>query len=179
MPQERGAGAPARAGDIEGRAPMTGPAARITTDAEWTDTLEVPIEASRPHIPPQDYLARSVGTDTFERRGWGRRLVLWFDVYAGDPLIDDPRILARLPLYCRLPNGGRPIKATSKLGRVLQFVEPRRGRLSRVSLRALKHRLWVVRVRDVRTGVSPGGGQRPLAPPQVYSVIDDVLEHRA
>ena len=149
--------------------------------AAWPDSLNVPIEPSRPRIAPGVYVARSVRAEKFELRGWGRRFVLWFDVFERDPLDSATRTLARVPAYFRLPIG-RPLRATSKLARVLDLVDRRSRRLDRIPLRVLRDRLWRVEVRDVVTTSEKnrdGSGNRPLQQSQQYSVVSEILEHLA
>jgi hypothetical protein len=150
-------------------------------DDAWPD-LAISLEPTPPRIDPGIYFARSIAYDRFELRRWGRRLVIAFEIYDRNPLDDtDAAILATLRGYFRLPDGGRPLRPSSKLGRVYAILGTRPKRLDRIPLNVLRHRLWSVRVRDVLVSSEPdrlgSGGQRPLHARQRYSIVDDIVEH--
>ena len=146
-------------------------------DQDWPDLTAI-AEPKRPHLEPGIYLARSVRLETFERKGWRRRLVLVFEIHG---VVPPSPVLAELPMYLTLGDGRRPtVAATSKLGRLLDLLgdaDPRRSARAsgRLALRALRHRLWRVVVEDVVVDRD----QRPLHPSQVYSVVKNVVEHLA
>jgi hypothetical protein len=157
----------------------------VEADEEAWPDLAVPVEPSLPRLEPGDYVARSVSVDRFELHRWGRRLVVWFEIYSASPDRPGSTRLARLPSYFRLPDGRRALKPTAKLARLFDLLGPRPKRLDRLPLNQLRHRLWLVRVRDVqvcgeRNDVATDrGGQRPLHQRQFYSVVAAVLEHLA
>lgn len=108
-----------------------------------------------------------------------RCLMLHFDVYAGS--FETGQILARLPMFFRLPPAGCPLRPTTKLARLFDLLSPRRTRRDRLPLDALRNKLWRVEVGDVRTGAEHNehGEPRPLHEHQRYSVIRAVLERLA
>jgi hypothetical protein len=149
-----------------------------------------PLEASRPRVEPGFYQARSVKVTAFNHEKWGRRLLLWFELFvkgeAGHgeapmrwPAPDGP--VLQLPMYLKLPEPGRPLLATSKLARIFDLLGTRPVRLDRLPLKALKGRLWSVQVVDVRVSGErnydeKAEGQQPLNPRQYYSVVKVIKE---
>jgi hypothetical protein len=127
---------------------------------------------------PGPYEARSADLTTFTafRR---RSLVLYFDLYRG--LAEHGIVLARVPMFFRLPSAGRPLRPTSKLARVFDLLAPRTRRLDRLPLETLRGKLWRVEVGDVRTSAdhTAAGEPRPLHEQQRYSVVRAVLERLA
>jgi hypothetical protein len=141
-----------------------------STEEVWPD-LPVTLEPPRPRIEPGVYF------DRFERRGWGRKLILHFEIYDRNPLetlaSGEARVLATLPAYFPLPAPGRPVPATSQLGRLYALLGTTLPRRDRLPLRVLRHRLWSVQVRDVRAD----SRQQPLHRRQWHSLVGDVVEH--
>jgi hypothetical protein len=131
---------------------------------EWQD-VQVIVPQPMPRIAPGVYEAVSVGLKRFE--AFKRPvLMIRFDVFEGD-MTDGVR-LARLPWHCAWKTRPAP---TSKLGRLLCLVgmPPSRGRA--VNLRGLAHKLFRVRVDDVKQDAQ----RRPLTPETTYSVVVDVV----
>lgn len=143
----------------------------------WPD-LRVVLEAPRPRIAPGLYEARSVDLKTFSvfRR---RCLALYFDVYEGEAV--GGRVIARVPMYFRLPRLDRPLRSSSKLARVFQLVNPSARRRDRLPLNVLRSKLWRVEVGDVAEGSERDerGHGRALHQAQRYSIVRAVLERLA
>lgn len=143
----------------------------------WPD-LKVPVAASLPRVAPGIYEARTV--DVKSRTTFRRRcLVLYFDVYQGS--FESGLILARLPMYFRLPVNGHRLWSTSKLARLFDLLDSRKIRMDRLPMNALRNKLWRVEVGDVTTSAehNHNGQPRPLHERQRYSVVRAVLERLA
>ena len=147
-------------------------------DVEWPE-LSIRVSISRPRIRASVYTARSVSLEAIKifRR---HCLVLHFDVFDGD--YSAGRVVARIPLYLRLPERGRPLAPSSKLARLFDLAGVQVARRDRLPMNALRNRLWRVEVGDVTTSYEkdPMTGQpRLLADSLRYSVVRAVVEHIA
>ena len=139
---------------------------------EWPD-LGIAAQPSFPRIPAGRYQARTADLRTFV--AFRRRILrLDVDVFRGEAL--NGVVLARLPLFFRLPDHGRPLSPSSKLARLYDLiVGPRVLRHDRLHLRVLRGKLLLVEVNDV----TKDGEGRPLADHSRYSVVRAVLERLA
>ncbi len=108
-----------------------------------------------------------------------RCLALLFDIYA-EPF-EAGIVLARIPMYFRLPAHGRRLSMSSKLMRLFALLGPLPRRLDRLPMNTLRHRLWRVEVGDVGVSSEPDGQgrPRPLHTTQRYSVVRAVVERIA
>lgn len=144
----------------------------------WPD-LKIRVAPARPRIEAGVYVARTVGLEAFS--AYKRKCVaLFFDVYAS--AFEAGVILARVPMYFRLPPEGRRLSPSAKLVRLFDLLGPRPQRLDRLPLNSLRDKLWKVEVGDVSVGGGvhdSRGRPRPLHEAQRYSVIRCVLERLA
>ena len=125
----------------------------------------------RPRIEPGDYTARSV--EMHWRFGFGRRsLELHFDIFQAD--YPSP-IIARLPLFLRVPEEGKDLPPSSALAKILYLLGQDGPRTTRGKYTVLIDKLWLVRVEDQVVDSQ----KHPLPKAEQYSIIRKVLERWA
>lgn len=145
---------------------------------DWPD-LEIRTAAPRPRIHPGVYQATSATLEAITVFR-ARRLVLSFDVFEGD--YSAGRVLARVPLFIRLPDKGRPLAPSSKLARLFNLAGASITRRDRLPMNTLRAHLWLIEVGDVTTSheKDPMTGQPRVLPEALrYSVVRFVRERMA
>src|SRR5262245_38320725 len=130
------------------------------------EAVSVRVPPPRPRIPAGQYWAVSVTLET--RQQFDRRIVeINFDVFEGDP--GTSMVIARVPLFARLPPRGDRLSANSRLAVMLHMLGQVRGdRVRRESLDILRNKLWRVLVGDTAQDSSGKLEGTEIAP---YTVI--------
>jgi hypothetical protein len=138
--------------------------------APW-DSVSVRVAPERPRIEPGTYTVASVGLRKFTAFG-RRNLELLFEVYAGEPGVSP--VLAKVPLFIRLPASGRALSPNSRLAVMLTMLgRVRQDAHSTSDLSVLRHKHWRVVVADTKQDSASGSLDETEIPR--YSVVRRVI----
>jgi hypothetical protein len=134
------------------------------------DTVSVRIPPPRPRIVAGSYWGRSVSLRKYE--AFKRPLLeLGFDIYQAEPA--DSVVLARLPMFIRLPEGGDKLSPNSRLATMLYMLGQVRGdKIRAQNLEVLQFKLWRVEVADTQQDHSGKLKNTEIEP---YSVVRRVV----
>jgi hypothetical protein len=134
------------------------------------DTVSVRVPPPRPRILAGSYWARSVALRKYE--AFKRPLLeLGFDVYETDPAASV--VLARLPMFIRLPEAGDKLSPNSRLATMLYMLGQVRGdKIRAQNLDVLRFKLWRVEVADTQQDHSGKLKNTEIEP---YSVVRRVV----
>lgn len=151
------------------RVPGNVVALHSTTCECWT-TVSVRVAPPRPSITPGPYWGRSVAAKTY--KAFDRTILeLGFDIFDGNP--GDGAVLARLPMFIRLPPAGAKLSPNSRLASMLYMLGQVRGeRVTSQNLDILRFKLWRVEVGDTKQDHT---GSIKDSEIQSYSVVRRVL----
>jgi hypothetical protein len=119
---------------------------------------------------PGAYWGRSVSLRKYE--AFDRPVLeLGFDIYEGEPAASV--VLARLPMFIRLPRSGDRLSPNSRLAMMLYMLSQVRGdKIRAQSLDVLRSKLWRVEVDDTRQDHSGKLKDTNIEP---YSVVRRVV----
>jgi len=137
----------------------------LESAGRW-ETIEVRVSPPRPQIAPGTYWARSVSLRKYT--AFNRTILeLQFDVYKAAP--EDSPVLARVPMFVRLPKSGDRLSANCRLASMLRMLGlVRSDRVQAQNLDVLRGKLWRVEVADTK---QDQGGPLKDTDLKPYSVV--------